>query len=165
MSSQDDLILNLRSQAWDYFALHAKQRMDSFQYFLVVAGLATGAVATLATSPNGNRAVAGVVALFLALLSFTFWKLDVRNRLLIKHAEAALKSIESGMTLSEGQDRPSRLQLFLYEEWESAQLKRLGEAWPWSAHFSYSTCFQMVFLIFGLGGLASATGLFVSLWL
>ena len=162
VSFQDDLALDLRKQAWDYFAIHAKQRMDSFQYFLVVAGLATGAVATLATSANGNHAAAGFVALFLALLSFTFWKLDVRNRQLIKHAEEALKTIEKRMILPDGQDHPSRLQLFLYEEWDTGQRKRLGEAWPWSAHFSYSTCFQIVFLIFGLGGLAAAVALFLS---
>ena len=74
--SRDDY---LRRQAWDYFALHAQQRLTTVNFYLVMAtALTAGAVASFDESFRfpGLRLPTG---LLLSLLSFAFWRLDFRN--------------------------------------------------------------------------------------
>ena len=99
--SRDDY---LRRQAWDYFALHAQQRLTTVNFYLVMAtALTAGAVASFDESFRfpGLRLPTG---LLLSLLSFAFWRLDFRNRELIKAAEAALRSFEAGDRVDDGNE-------------------------------------------------------------
>ena len=47
-----------RSYAWDYFALHADQRMKLFNFFLVLAGLILGAFPAVRGMAPGTKLVA-----------------------------------------------------------------------------------------------------------
>jgi len=83
--------------AWRYFALHAEQRMTVFNFFVASAGLAlTGLAWTLADGskkwPLGAAAGLGAAA-----LSFVFWRLDQRGGQLVKNAEDAMVTLESGL--------------------------------------------------------------------
>ena len=74
--SRDDY---LHQQAWDYFALHAQQRLTTVNFYLVVATALTAAAVALFGENfrfPGLRMPAG---LLLSLLSFAFWRLDIRN--------------------------------------------------------------------------------------
>jgi len=142
----------LREHAWSYFVLHAEQRLKTFHFYLVLATLIAGAVVTIVKDGQNFRA-GGVLALLLPFLSFVFWKLDKRNKQLIKHGEDAIKIIERDSGLPDDGEEPHRLKLFLHEEYATSKLERLPRTWPWSAHFSYSTCFNAVFLVFGLAAL------------
>jgi len=101
-----------------------------------------------------------MLALLLCLFSFIFWKLDGRNRALIKNAEAALRYFEQ----NEAGDIVTKV--FTNEEIETDKKWECVKGWRWFCvwrwHFSYSHCFNTVFIIFaliGLGGVIQATGL------
>lgn len=80
--------------AWRYFALHAQQRIAVFNFFVVMSGILSTAIA--ATLQYGTRmALMGVVlGLLLSVFSLVFQMLDRRVSTLIKHAEAALAAAE-----------------------------------------------------------------------
>jgi hypothetical protein len=118
--------------------------MSLFNFFVVFSSLATTClVATFQERTRAHMVGVGLGILLMAI-SFTFWKLDERVRFLIKHAEGALKWIETKYDLKGYDDKPCVLRLFTYEETLTA-----GER-----PFTYSMCFRWAFLIFGLIGLA-----------
>jgi hypothetical protein len=76
-----------REHAWQWFSLHAAQRMQAFNFFLVaIAFLAAAYANLLDKSPE----VAVVVALLAAWIAFWFQRLDARSRQLVEAGEQAL---------------------------------------------------------------------------
>ncbi|MBI4635825.1 MAG: hypothetical protein HY727_05695 [Candidatus Rokubacteria bacterium] len=82
-SSRDAL-----GHAWDWFAMHAGQRMQSFNFFLVATAFL---VAGYATVLKDHRGVAAAIALLGAWLSVWFNRLEKRTKQLVKAGEAALE--------------------------------------------------------------------------
>ena len=81
----------VREYAWNWFALHANQRMQTFNYFLIaMAFIATAYGTVISRAPE----VAAGVATIGLVLSIAFHQLDERNRDLVKIGEAALKHVE-----------------------------------------------------------------------
>jgi hypothetical protein len=148
---QDD---DLRKQAWQYFHMHAAQRLTTFNYYVVMSSVITTGIfaASLKDYPIvGGTLLLGIV---LILLSITFWKLDKRNRELIKNAEAALKFFESCSELEDAGGEPHPAKLFSREERVTASKRANLSFFTLRRHFTYADCFRLVFLIFGLCGLA-----------
>ncbi|HYJ92297.1 MAG TPA: hypothetical protein VEV84_13385 [Pyrinomonadaceae bacterium] len=81
-----------RQQAWDYFAIHASQRLTTFNFYLVIATLLTTGILASFQKQYEIRFAGIVLGLLLLIFSFVFWKLDQRNKHLIRHAEKALHS-------------------------------------------------------------------------
>lgn len=144
----------LRKQAWDYFQVHAAQRMTALNFYIVLSSF-TATTLFASFKPDSNVAAARpILAILLCIFSFVFWKLDQRNKFLIKNGERALKFFE-------GQEQVEPVaKVFLQEELE-ANSKELGGIrcllfWRW--RLSYSDCFNFLFLLFfviGLLGLAT----------
>ena len=141
--SRDDY---LHQQAWNYFALHAQQRLTTVNFYLVLAtALTAAAVASFGENFEfpGVRLAAG---LLLSLLSFAFWRLDFRNRELIKAAETALRALEaSGPRIDDGNGEPPVEWLFTREHRQSAERKRAA---AWTSHVvprTYSHVFNVLF--------------------
>src|SRR5262245_45101410 len=105
----------LRDYAWKYYALHAEQRIKTFNFFLILYALAVGGV-TAAVKDLQSQSVAAGIGFLMAFVAFIFWKLDVRNKQLIQHAEAALKELENDPRLEDKGPRPHRLKLFQRED-------------------------------------------------
>lgn len=125
--------------AWNYFQLHANQRISVFNYFVVLSGvLAAGLAATIQGPPRLASLGVGL-GLLLVLLSFVFWKLDERTSFLIKHAEDILKGIE-----------PSTAPLFA-DEVPKTEAARGGLFSMWTYGRSFRTIFLVIALIW-LGG-------------
>jgi hypothetical protein len=151
----------LRKVVWDYFATHASQRIAIFNFYIVLSSVtATTYVASFKADSNLQPA-RWMLALSLCFFAFIFWKLDGRNKLLIKNAETALRRFEQ----EESDDVV--LKVFSNEELETEKVRRSSSGWRrlffWRLHFSYSDCFNSVFGVFfsvGLIGLLQATGLF-----
>ncbi|MBL4767791.1 MAG: hypothetical protein JKY94_08770 [Rhodobacteraceae bacterium] len=125
--------------AWNYFQLHANQRVTVFNYYVVFSGLlVTGMVATTQTSPS--LAFVGVVSgLLLSVLSYVFFRLDERVSFLIKNAENVIKKLE-----------PSGASIFSDEvEQTTAAAKQKG-LW------TYGKAFRTMFITMGLIGLVGA---------
>lgn len=134
-----------RDYAWKYFSLHADQRLKTFHFFVVLSALISGATLTIVKSAD-NIAYAIPMTYILSFLAFIFWKLDQRNRGLIKHAEDALKSIEKTYTDPENTNKRS-IKLFLEEETKTRKNKQSYSIID--MQLSYSNCFNSVFFVFG----------------
>ena len=156
--SRDDY---LHQQAWDYFALHAQQRLTTVNFYLVVATALTAAAVALFGENfrfPGLRMPAG---LLLSLLSFAFWRLDIRNRELIKAAEAALRSFEASGRVDDGNGEPPVEWLFTREYRQSEERKG---ATGWTScviPHTYSHVFNVLFGCFFVTGILIAV---LALW-
>ena len=151
--SHDDY---LQQQAWNYFALHAQQRLTTVNFYLVVATtLTAGAVASFGENFGfpGLRLPTG---LLLALLSFAFWRLDFRNRDLIKAAEAALRSLEASGRIDDSNREPPVEWLFTREDRQSKERKERTGWTKYLVPHSYSDVFNVLFGSFLVTGLLIA---------
>jgi hypothetical protein len=87
-----------QTYAWNWFALHAAQRMQLVNFWLVaVAFLGT---AFVQASVHGMTAVATGVCAAGTAASVAFLLLDVRTRALVQIAERALATLEREMSPS-----------------------------------------------------------------
>jgi hypothetical protein len=146
----------LRKQAWDYFQLHANQRLMTFNFYLFIAALlTTGLLATFQRQYRAPFLGAGLGVL-LVLLSFVFWKLDQRNKFLIKNAEAALRYFESQAAPQDSEADPHVSKVFLREESTTDSMQSENSWRFWKGHFSYSQCFNTIFFLLGSGGFVGA---------
>lgn len=151
--SQNDMSIELKEHAWNYFQLHAGQRMSVFNFFAVMSTLLTTALATSFTE-KFNCPVIGIIAgIGLVVIAFVFWKLDQRIGFLIKLAETSLTAIESeGGNDKKTSDSPQSL--FLIERIETDK-KRQESCWwkPQTWHMKYSECFGVAYFLFGFIGI------------
>lgn len=139
-----------REYLWNYFSLHSSQRLTTFNFYIVFSTVtATGCMNVLAK--NGMSGIGIVLGLLLAFLSFVFWKVDSRNRQLIKCSEEALKYLEEKLMAEESTEEEV-LKIFTQEARQTEELRKNKSIAFWKNLFSYATCFNMVFLSFGIAG-------------
>lgn len=135
---------HLQRYAWQYFEIHANQRLTTFNFYITLSTLlATGMFATF--SKDFTYPQIGVFAgALLMSLSIVFWRLDRRNRELIKNAENALRAIED--KFSKEYDAV-KLKLFIRDD--------IATDGANGCRFlcKYSSCFNVVFLLFGISGI------------
>lgn len=145
-----------RNYAWAYFAYHAEQRMKTFNFFLIGSGILATAIATLVRAGDNPLWVCPL-GLLLTCLSLIFWKLDVRNRALVKNGEAALKYLDSLHGLPHLDNVPHVLRIFDRDDHNTEMTFKLPVI---HSHFSYTKCLGIVFALFALLGLYFAVGCF-----
>lgn len=138
--------------AWQYFALHSEQRLKTFHFYILFATIiSAGIVAVAKETRDISNAV--IPSALLCIISFIFWKIDERNRDLIKNGEAALKHIEKKMHVnSEKTDEPQKIQLFMRDDWTVSQKKNTKRNML-NSHLSYTKCFAIIYGCFGMVGL------------
>jgi hypothetical protein len=144
----------LREQAWDFFHMQAGQRMTTFNFYIAIASLlSTGLAASFKV--DVDFPLLGVaLGLLLIVFSLIFWKLDERNRELIKGAERTLMYFERLSGLPDQDGKPHLAKRFTLEEAVSKE-KRAKRSWClWKNEYSYYECFKLVFAIFGVVGFA-----------
>jgi len=142
----------LRKYAWDYFSIHAAQRMAAFQFFITLATAMVAGFLLLIRNTGGERWM-GILGVLLALFAFVFSKLDKRTRGLIKNGERALKYLDSELGLKWIGEIQHPLALFAADD---ASMNGKISSIPFVGDFSYSRCFKYVFVGFGLLGLSGA---------
>lgn len=140
-----------RGYAWDYFALHADQRLKAFHFYILLSTAILGGFAVLLRNGVFQRWMA-IFGLFLIFFSFVFWKLDNRTRGLIKHGEQALEYLDAQHALEPVDGLPHPLALFSREKEASEKLPLYPLI---SAHFTYARCFRWVFSMFSLVGVGA----------
>jgi hypothetical protein len=79
--------------AWQWFSIHATQRLQMLNFWLVAVAFLTAAYVTALT--NKQPQVAAVVAAAAAILSLLFSRLELRTRQLVRLGERALGHFES----------------------------------------------------------------------
>lgn len=87
--SPDDAAMR---HAWDWFSLHAAQRMQSINLLLVSSALLLAGYGVAFQSRN--YVVATVIAIAGVAVVLAFAGLDVRNRHLVRAGEAALRPLQ-----------------------------------------------------------------------
>ncbi len=147
----------MRTHAWNYFQLHAQQRLSVFNFYIVLAGaLTTGLVTSL---PKADEQTALPIALgsLLIFFSFVFSRLDVRNSSLIKNAEGGLREIETAWADERG-EKVTAIRTAVFSRDEShVKIARKRNAFLsiFSSHLSFSDCFRFTFMSFALLGVGS----------
>ena len=145
----DNAYENARNYIWNYFELHAKQRLTTFNYYIVISTLlASGYLLAI----QNVTFLSLLLSIVLMLLSFIFWKLDLRNKQLIKNSENALKFIERKESTQENEEQSEILQIFSYEEKQTDALRDKKVRFFWNKLYTYSTCLNGVFILFAFIG-------------
>jgi hypothetical protein len=158
------------AMTWNYFQQHAQQRIACFNFFVVFQALmTTGLLATF--QPHFKTYFVGVgIGLLQALISFVFWKVDQRNKYLTKHGENAIIEFEQDYTFlpPDAEERPNPIKLFSAEVFDTTKL-RVSQRYMevWNQQWSYSKCFNSMFVAFGVIGVIGAllSGLHSLEWL
>lgn len=151
MSEGKSPVDRLEERAWASFALHAGQRLTTFNFFIVLSSLLVGAMVTTFQKDFRVPYLGAVVGVLLAMLSFIFWKIDVRNKQLIKLAEKAITHFEELAPKPDGMTyHPAAF--FTREAHETDQRKAAAAWW----HFSYSKAFAAVYILVACTGIAGA---------
>lgn len=79
--------------AWNWFEYHARQRLTSFRFFLVLLGIVVVAVRySLEKQQFGFAGLIGLVSLFVSL---AFLALEIRNKQLVDIGRNALQELEN----------------------------------------------------------------------
>lgn len=78
------------NHAWQYFQLHAQQRITTFNFYIVLTGLLTTGIATATYNLPQNAILTASLSVFLVGISYFFYKLDERVSFLIKGAEIVI---------------------------------------------------------------------------
>ncbi len=152
---QDRRITDFRQHAWEYFHYHASQRLTTFHFYIIICSIvATGYLTAIKDS--NTKPLGIILGLLLPFLSFIFWKLDTRNKQMIKNAEAAIRHLEAESALEDVPEKPHVLKVFTFEEAQSRRLREQNSVWPWKRHYTYSRCFGCVFIVLGFLGLMGA---------
>lgn len=141
-----------RKYAWDYFQLHSSQRIASFNFYITLATAIVAAIGTILQQSTNLLGAAAVLGVVLVLFSFVFWKMDQRNKTLIKNAEAALKYLEEQSAAHETSPTIPLMSLFRRDEHAVRERRAHPSIFFWRNHFSYTDCFNLVFFTFGLLG-------------
>jgi hypothetical protein len=148
----------IRNHIWNYFSLHAQQRISVFQYFVTIETALFGGAffAVQNSSTQGMRPLA-LVGVFITILAFVFWKIDQRTRELIKNAENALIEVEAYLA--------SQRAFITTLPVASDPQRSGGLRWKplKSGRLSYSQAFGIIFFICGVSGLAMAVWLWIVL--
>lgn len=148
----------IRNHAWNYFALHAQQRMSAFQFFITLEIGLAGAVflAVQTGTAEGFRPFA-LIGILMAILAFVFWKIDQRTRDLIKNAERSLQKVEAFLSSHSSMGDPLPFSA-------DPQVKgQIGAIPLISGRLTYSQSFGVIFLGCGALGICVAVWLFLTL--
>jgi hypothetical protein len=144
-----------RAYAWNYFALHAEQRMKLFNFFLILSGLILGAFPAVRSMAPAAKLTA-LLPLLLVLTAFIFWRLEERTRRLVKNGEEALRFLDEQWPVEPLQDRtPHHLQLVARDDYLMQAIKKRWWA-KCGVPISYAGSFRIAYLMIGGVGLVLA---------
>lgn len=149
-TNSSDMVKFSLSHAWNYFQLHAQQRMTVFNFYLVITGLIAAGLGACISQGDKLAPMQGVLGIFLSFITFIFWKLDQRVSFLIKRAEDSIASLETALE--------TEATLFSNET-QSQLCTGLSLKSPWT----YGRSFRISFFVVGLVGLLFAINSLISL--
>ncbi|MCH9052826.1 MAG: hypothetical protein IIA72_17440 [Proteobacteria bacterium] len=135
MESDDARKLAL-DHAWKWFEYHANQRLVTFRFYLIL--VASLLAADFVALREKMWSISIVVGAILVCVTYLFFKLDERNKILVKLGEAALTSEENYISGILGNDNLNLV--------EKADIKPSGV-------LSYRQIFSGIFLAFALLGI------------
>ncbi len=149
----------IRNHCWNYFSLHAQQRMSVFQFFITLeTGLIGAGLFVLQSKLQfANSYWAMGIGPLIFMFAFIFWKIDQRTKDLIKNAEISLKEIECFFL----QNSTIVKTLPFCNDPQSVGLMASFPLFP--GRLTYSKSFGTVFVACGIFGVLFTLVLFTSL--
>ena len=100
---------------WNYFQLHAGQRMKLLEFYLLLITVLFGALYTVHfTKTTTGCALEIIICIGITMISVAFLCLDYRTAQLVKYAEEAFRSTENNLINDDEESIKSRL--FSYAE-------------------------------------------------
>jgi hypothetical protein len=147
--------METRDYVRKHWAFHADQSLRTFHFFILVV---TVILAGLFTYLKDARypAFAAPVCLLIPILCWIFWRMDCRNRVLIRHAEDILKAIEE---IIPADVVPVGQQLFIQEKRKTDEMVKANyeKSWwnparQWHIPLSFYDSFRAIFIVFGIFG-------------
>lgn len=131
--------------------------MKTFNFFLIVAGLMASGITTLLSKDGDPRWICPLGGT-LTLLSIIFWKIDQRNRMLVRNGESAIRHLDSLHLHPKDDGVPHVLEIFARDDHMTSRAPILPLN---SGHFSYTKSLGLVFLLFAALGLFFSIGCFL----
>lgn len=153
-----------RDYVWGYFQVHAAQRLTTFNFYIALSTVVTTGLFATFHKDLDLPFLGFILGVLLIVFSLVFWRLDVRNRMLIKNSERSLKWLESRLAV-EG-EHTDELMVFSNEEIQTESRKSGKRAilnfrsYP----HTYSWCFGMVFWVFGFIGVVGTAIAMYMMW-
>lgn len=77
---------------WEYFKLHAEQRLKTFHFYIIIITLLIGSALTILKDKEYIFFI--FVGILMSFFFFIFWRLDIRNKELISTAEEEIIKLE-----------------------------------------------------------------------
>lgn len=90
-----DKLYDHYQHCWNYFALHANQRMHAFNYFILMQSAIFAGIFILHENKDRDLYLINIATTIVLVISFVFWQIDLRTRSLIKAAEEEMIKIEN----------------------------------------------------------------------
>ncbi len=151
--SEIDTTLN--QTAWNYYQVHAEQRLIAANFYISIASVLAGALFAVLQTTQTVR-VGALLGALLMVLSYVFWKWDRRTSDLIKIAEEALKFYEGQHGLKSATTEPHVTQIFQREAYLTARQRQRRSIFFWRNYYTYRTCLNLIFVSFALAGAIGA---------
>lgn len=145
----------LNQQAWNYYQVHAEQRLIAANFYISIASVLAGALFAVLQTAQTIR-VGALLGVLLIILSYAFWKWDRRTSDLIKIAEDALKFFESQSDLKGTGEEPHVTRIFEREAYLTARKRKKRSILFWRNYYTYRTCLNLIFFSFALAGVMGA---------
>ena len=127
---------------WEYFTTHAKQRMQMFNFYIILETFLITAFCTLCEFGDETCIYRIIVSLAIIVFSVAFYCIDKRSKMMIKESEKALRTLESRYEEKYGRD----IMIFTKEE-ESTTKQRENCCFA-SGLLSYSKMLKIIFVFF-----------------
>jgi hypothetical protein len=135
----DNIEKTALEHTWEWFSLHATQRLQSVNFFLIAMAFLSAAFVTAAKEKM--YVVAGGVAILATSVSYFFYRLERRIRSLVKAAEAAMLPLEDKLANALNVDALRIVSL--------VEDGRIGE-WKYSKVFRYLYLASGIAFVLGL---------------
>lgn len=117
---------------WKYFELHSNQRIQMMNFYLVAISLFFTGLITLMSSEKDMEVYEIGICIAIIFVTWIFYNLDKRTKLMIKRCEDSIKSLEAEKMKKFG----SKIMIFTIDE-EKKEIER---------ELSYSDLFLLLYL-------------------
>lgn len=132
---------------WQYFSLHASQRIQMLNFYIVLETFLLTAWLTLLQVDTGFSFPRIIIGIALILFSIVFYVLDIRTKSMIKLCEESLSKVEKNYIKQFGK----KYMIFNLERDNTADERKKSKLKRW--FLSYSKLLRVIYGFFALTGI------------
>lgn len=140
---------------WNYFSIHASQRMQILNFYIVLETFFVTALLTTFQLENKLKFVQLIICIAIIFFSIIFFALDTRTKHMIKFSEESLIEIEKKYVNTYGKE----IMIFSIEKKKTEEKRKNNRISKYI--LSYSKLLHLIFAFFSLIGMIGAIWIFV----